>query len=74
MGTVINGKSTPDVQFLNESQAMEFVAKIVKFNLGITVEEFFERYNNGEYKDACNNPRLMRVLMMIPKAAGCGKK
>jgi hypothetical protein len=35
--------------------------------LGISADEFMRRYRKGEYKDACDNPRLLEVLMMIPK-------
>lgn len=65
----------PNVQMLDENQAAKFFENLVKVNLGISTTEFFERYKKGEYKDACNNPRLLKVLMMIPKAAGnCGNK
>ena len=71
MSAVLNEKPNPDIRVLNEQQAAEFFAKLVRSNLGITVEEFFERYKRGEYKDACDNPRVLKVLMMIPKAAEC---
>lgn len=56
------------VKFLNDKEAMELFAIIVKANLGLTVEEFFERHKKGEYKSpSCDDWRLLKVLMMIPR-------
>jgi hypothetical protein len=75
MSSSVKDKSeAANVQMLDETQAVAFFDKLVRSNLGISSAEFLERYNKGEYKDACNNPRLLKVLMMIPKAAGaCAK-
>lgn len=70
-GGVLDHKE-PNIQMLDDVQAAKFFEKLVNSYLGISVEEFYERYRKGEYKDACNNPRLLKVLMMIPKAARIG--
>jgi hypothetical protein len=70
MSAVLNDKANPDVRMLNEQQAAEFFEKLVRSSLGISAAEFFERYQRGEYKDACDNSRVLKVLMMIPKATG----
>ena len=74
-GSVLSDKDDSNVQLLNETQAAEFFENLVQSYLGISADEFLVRYRRGEYKDACNNPRLLKVLMMIPKAAGtCANK
>jgi hypothetical protein len=53
---------------LNDAEAAAFFEELVRFNLYISLDEFLQRYRRGEYKSACNNPRLLEVLMMIPQA------
>lgn len=72
MSSGILDQKEPNIQMLDEVQAAKFFEKLVQSYLGIGVEEFYERYRKDEYKDACNNPRLLKVLMMIPKAARVG--
>jgi|GEM_PF-5574426 len=70
--SVLDNKNEPNIQMLNEEQAAKFFENLVQSYLGLSADEFLKRYRNGEYKDACNNPRLLKVLMMIPKAARVG--
>lgn len=73
--SVLDNKNESNIQMLNEEQAANFFENLVQSYLGLSADEFLKRYRNGEYKDACNNPRLLKVLMMIPKAAWkCGNK
>ncbi len=69
---VVDEKFDSNVEMLNDVQAARLFENLVKSSFGITAAEFLERYRKGEYKDACNNPRLLKILMMIPKAAGTG--
>ncbi len=55
------------IRMLNPKEANEFFDNTVQSYLGITGDEFMKRYRKGEYKNACDNPRLLKVLMMIPK-------
>lgn len=74
MSTVLDSTNDSNVELLNEEEAAKLFENLVKSSLGISVPEFLTRYKNGEYKDACDNPRLLKVLMMIPKAALNGEK
>lgn len=72
---VLDEKYDSNVEMLSDEQAAQLFENLVESTFGISGAEFLERYRKGEYKDACNNPRLLKVLMMIPKAAGtCANK
>jgi hypothetical protein len=65
--SVLKNRQESRIQMLNPKEANELFDNTVQSYLGITADEFMEGYRKGEYKDACNNPRLLKVLMMIPK-------
>lgn len=66
--SVIDDKSKPKIELLNDEQAAEFFDNQVRALLSISGAEFLERLDKGEYKDACDNPKVLKLLMMIPKA------
>ncbi len=66
--SVINDKSKPEGGQLGEKEAAEFFDKQVRALLNISTEEFLERRRRGDYKDACDNPKVLKLLMMIPKS------
>lgn len=68
MSSAEHNDEDANIVFLNEEEAAEFFADLVRMKLGITVEEFVDRYRKGEYKGACSNSRLLEVLMCIPAA------
>jgi len=65
--SALKNRHEPKIKMLNLQEANELFENTVSSSLGITADEFMERYHKGEYKDACNNPSLLKVLMMIPK-------
>jgi hypothetical protein len=70
--SVLGNKNESNIQMLNEEQAAKFFENLVQTYLGMSADEFLKRYWSGEYKDACNNSRLLKVVMMIPKVARVG--
>jgi hypothetical protein len=66
--SVIGDKSESKIVLLNDEQAIEFFDKQVRALLGISGSEFLSRLDKGEYKDACDNPKVLKLLMMIPKS------
>lgn len=66
--SVLDEKFDSNVQMLNDEQAVQLFENLVHSTFGISGTEFLERYHKGEYKDACDNPRLLKILMMIPKS------
>lgn len=56
----------PKIQRLNLQQANELFENTVQLYLNITADEFMKRYRDGEYKNVCNNSRILKLLMMIP--------
>lgn len=66
-GSVIDDKSESKIRLLNEKEAVEHFNTQVQALLGISAEEFLERRMKGEYQDACDNPKILKLLMMIPK-------
>jgi hypothetical protein len=67
--SVIEDKPRQNVELLNEEQAIEFFDKQARALLQISGAEFIERANKGEYKEACDNSKILKLLMMIPKSA-----
>ncbi len=68
--SVIDDKSESKVELLDDSQAEAFLDKQTQALLKISGAEFIERASKGEYKDACEDSKILRLLMMIPKSAG----
>ena len=52
-----------------EEQAQAHFEELVQNYLGIRADEFLQRYQRGEYKDVCDDSRLLKIIMMIPKSA-----
>jgi len=68
MSAVLNDNCEPEVKMLDETEAVTFFEGQVQSLLGISAEDFLTRRAKGEYKDACDNPRVLKLLMMVPKA------
>ena len=66
-GAALKNRHESRIRMLNPKEANEFFDNTVQSYLGITGDEFMKRYRKGEYKNACDNSRLLKVLMMIPK-------
>ncbi|HEY9772899.1 MAG TPA: hypothetical protein V6C81_03715 [Planktothrix sp.] len=67
MSKVLKGKEESNVRLLDEQEAVEFFDEQVRALLGVSAKEFLTRRQNGVYKDACDNPKVLKLLMMIPK-------
>jgi hypothetical protein len=65
--SVADDKSESKIKLLNDKEAVEYFDAQVRALLDISAEEFLERRSKGEYKDACDNPKVLRLLMMVPK-------
>ena len=67
--STLDNKSDSNVRVLNEEQAQAHFEELVQNYLGIRADEFLQRYQRGEYKDVCDDSRLLKIIMMIPKSA-----
>jgi hypothetical protein len=67
--STIDGKPESKIELLTDEQAVEFFDKQVRALLDISSSEFLSRLDKGELKDACDNPKVLKLLMMIPKSA-----
>jgi hypothetical protein len=75
MSAILNDNCESKVKLLDDSQAVEFFEEQVQALLGMSAGEFLERRASGEYKDACDNPKVLKLLMMIPRAfVNCANK
>ena len=75
MTAVLNDNGESKVKMLDEKEAVLFFEAQVKSLLGISADEFLTRREKGEYKVACDNPAILKLLMMVPKAlAGRGNR
>ncbi len=68
MSTVLDGNTESKVKFLNDEESGERFDKQVRNLLGISAEDFLARRAKGEYKDACEDSRVLKLLMMVPKS------
>ena len=68
MSTVLDGNTESKVRFLNDEESVERFDKQVRNLLGISAEDFLARRAKGEYKDACEDSRVLKLLMMVPKS------
>lgn len=68
--SVLGDKPQSKVELLTEAQAEEFFDKQTRALLDISGAEFIERAKKGEYKEACQDSKILKLLMMIPKSAG----
>lgn len=69
MSTVFQNKDQEKIgELLDDAQAVEFFEKQVRAYLNISSKEFLEKLENGEYKDSCDNPSVMKLRMMIPQS------
>jgi len=57
------------VELLSDEQAITFFDKQTQALLHISGAEFVARARKGEYKDGCDNPKILKLLMMIPESA-----
>ena len=68
MSTVLDGDTESTVRFLNDEESVQRFDEQVRNLLGISAEDFLERRATGEYKDACEDSKVLKLLMMVPKS------
>jgi hypothetical protein len=68
MSTVLDGNTESKVRFLNDEESVERFDKQVRNLLGISADDFLARRAKGDYKDACEDSRVLKLLMMVPKS------
>ncbi len=68
MSTVLDGNTESKVKFLNDAESVKRFDEQVRSLLGISAEEFLARRAKGEYKEACEDSRILKLLMMVPKS------
>ncbi len=68
MSTVLGGNTESEVKFLNDEESVQRFDSQVRSLLGISAEDFLARRAKGEYKDACEDSRVLKLLMMVPKS------
>lgn len=68
MSTVLDGNTESKIRFLSDEESVERFDKQVRNLLGISAEDFLARRAKGEYKDACEDSRVLKLLMMVPKS------
>jgi hypothetical protein len=56
----------PRVRKLDQFQWCELVDRAAQRELGISGEEFVRKLKAGEFGDADNDPRVMRLAMLLP--------
>jgi hypothetical protein len=74
MSSSLAEEKNQKIEWLDDKQARAFFDKQVQGILGITGEEFLARAEKGEYKEACDNPKILKLLMMIPESLCRGHK
>jgi hypothetical protein len=68
MSTALDGNTESKVKFLSDEESVERFDKQVRNLLGISAEDFLARRAKGEYKDACEDSKVLKLLMMVPKS------
>jgi len=68
MSAVLDGNTESKVKFLNDEESVERFDKQVRNLLGISAEDFLARRAKGEYKDSCEDSKVLKLLMMVPKS------
>lgn len=53
-------------EFFTDEEAAELFEKIAQRYLGISGDEFIQRWESGYYRDDADRPRVMDVAMSIP--------
>ena len=56
------------IRLLDRDQWMDIVEGAAQRELGISAEEFIQRLEAGKFGDADDDPRVMRVAMLLPSA------
>lgn len=64
---------TSKMNFVSDEEAMNYFELVVNERLGITVDEFFKRYESGEYKN-CGIPGITGILALVPIVQNCKTK
>lgn len=64
MATLI--KQEDDIRELDKAQAEEVFEAAVKRRLNISAAEFLKRLDAGEYKGKEEDPKIMRLLSLLP--------
>lgn len=68
MSTVADGNTESEVKFLNDEESVQYFDKQVRKLLGISAEDFLARRAKGDFKDACEDSKILKLLMMVPKS------
>lgn len=66
MATVIENPEEEYAQELTNEQAKIFFEAVVKRRLKIGTEEFLRRLDAGEYEGKEEDPRILKLLMLLP--------
>lgn len=69
MESVIDKEPTK-VNMMSDEDAKIYFELAVQQRLGIPTEEFFKRYEAGEYKN-CGIPGITGILALIPLVRNC---
>ncbi|MBU6452385.1 MAG: hypothetical protein KGS72_11440 [Cyanobacteria bacterium REEB67] len=67
MSTTVGGNTESNVIFLNDEESVQRFDQQVRELLGISAEEFLARRATGAYKDTCEDSKILKLLMMVPK-------
>jgi hypothetical protein len=66
MSTVAK-KNEQESMFLNEAEAVAFFDQQARALLNMSGDEFLKRLDAGEYKNTCDNSRVLKLKMLAPK-------
>ena len=67
--SIIEDKPKHNVELLNDAQAQEFFDQQTQALLNISGAEFIKRAGRGEYKETCQDSKILKLLMMLPNSA-----
>ena len=56
----------PAVRELNKDEAMSALDRCAQLYLRLSAREFLEKWDAGAYKAEHEDPRVMRVAMLLP--------
>ncbi|MDZ4834207.1 MAG: hypothetical protein SGJ27_10560 [Candidatus Melainabacteria bacterium] len=68
MSADFGGNSESKVKFLNDEEAVELFETQVRNLLGISAKEFLALRATGQYKNSCEDSRMLKLLMMVPRS------
>ena len=65
MATVLK-EQEDDIRELGEAEARDFFEAAVQKRLKISATEFLQKLDAGEFKDRTEDPKIMRLLSLLP--------